>query len=113
MKTADPFYKSKRWERLREVALQRDGYMCQQSKRYGLTKQAEMVHHILPRENFPELQWSLWNLISLTNKEHDKLHDRASGKLTDEGMKLVRRLARDRGLDLLKIEARLENAHEC
>lgn len=107
MKTADPFYKSKKWENIRARALKRDGYMCQQSKRYGLARSAEMVHHILPREVFPEYQFSLWNLISLTNKEHDKLHDRASDKLTAEGMRLVRKLARDRGLSIEALEQRL------
>lgn len=107
MKTADSFYKSKKWENIRARALKRDGYMCQQSKRYGLARSAEIVHHILPREVFPEYQFSLWNLISLTNKEHDKLHDRASDKLTAEGMRLVRKLARDRGLSIEALEQRL------
>lgn len=107
MKEADPFYKSKRWLYVREQALRRDGYICQQSKRYGLARSAEMVHHILPREVFPEYQYCLWNLISLTNKEHDKLHDRVSNKLTAEGMRLVRKLARDRGLSIEALEQRL------
>jgi 5-methylcytosine-specific restriction endonuclease McrA len=107
MKQADPFYKSKRWLHVRDQALKRDEYICQQSKRYGLARSAEMVHHILPRELFPEYQYCLWNLISLTNKEHDKLHDRASDKLTAEGMRLVRKLARDRGLSIEALEQRL------
>lgn len=107
MKDADPFYKSGRWNRLRSQAMRRDGYICQQSKRYGRITSAEMVHHILPRDIFPEYQWCLWNLVSLTNKEHDKLHDRVSNRLTDEGMRLVRRLVLERGLDLEEIEARL------
>ena len=107
MKDADPFYKSGRWNRLRSQAMRRDGYICQQSKRYGRVTSAEMVHHILPRDIFPEYQWCLWNLVSLTNKEHDKLHDRVTNRLTDEGMRLVRRLVLERGLDLEEIEARL------
>lgn len=107
MKDADPFYKSGRWNRLRSQAMRRDGYICQQSKRYGRITSAEMVHHILPRDIFPEYQWCLWNLVSLTNKEHDKLHDRVTNRLTDEGMRLVRRLVLERGLDLEEIEARL------
>lgn len=107
MKDADPFYKSGQWNRLRSQAMRRDGYICQQSKRYGRITSAEMVHHILPRDIFPEYQWCLWNLVSLTNKEHDKLHDRVTNRLTDEGMRLVRRLVLERGLDLEEIEARL------
>jgi len=109
VKQADPFYKSARWERLRCQAMKRDGYMCQQSKRYGRMVSAEVVHHILPREYFPECQWSLWNLVSLTSKEHDRLHDRVTGRLTDEGMRLVKRLALDRGLDLNKIEKKMND----
>lgn len=107
MRSPDPFYKSARWERLRRQAMRRDGYICQQSKRYGRITSAEMVHHILPREDFPEYQWSLWNLVALTNKEHDRLHDRVTDRLTDEGMRLVRKLALERGLDLKEIEARM------
>lgn len=107
MKSADPFYKSKRWERLRATAMKRDEYLCQESKRYGRLKPAEMVHHVLPREDFPEYQFCLWNLISLTNKEHDKMHDRASGKLTAAGKDLAKRIARLKGLDFSKLEDRL------
>lgn len=110
MKSADPFYKSKRWERLRQAALKRDGYMCQLSKRYGIIREAEMVHHILPRKIFPEYQWSLWNLISLSNKEHDKLHYRSGDDLTDEGKNLIKRLATSRGLDISTIFDRLEGS---
>lgn len=107
MKSADPFYKSRRWERLRAMALKRDEYLCQESKRYGRLKPAEMVHHVLPREDFPEYQFCLWNLISLTNKEHDRMHDRASGKLTTAGKDLAKRIARLKGLDFSKLEDRL------
>lgn len=100
MKQADPYYKSRRWEHLREVILRRDGYMCQVSKRYGRMKQATTVHHIFPREIYPEYQWQAWNLISVAGEIHDTLHDRVTGDLTEKGAELLRRTARRRGMSV-------------
>jgi len=100
MKQADSFYKSRRWERLRSVILRRDGYQCQISRRYGKHIQADTVHHIFPREEFPEYQWEAWNLVSLAGDVHNRLHDRVTNALTDEGAELLRRTARRRGLDV-------------
>lgn len=47
-------YDSKRWDRIKSLALRRDGYRCQLSKRYGRAVQAEVVHHIYPVEDYPE-----------------------------------------------------------
>ena len=87
-KRVDPFYKSARWLRLREAVLRRDGYMCQISKRYGKRVQATTVHHIFPRDEYPEYQWEPWNLISLSGARHDELHDRTTGALTEKGQNL-------------------------
>lgn len=100
MKQADPFYKTKRWERMRESVLRRDGYMCRESARYGKRKSANTVHHIFPRDIFPEYQWEPWNLISLAGDVHDEMHDRQTGALTEKGMEWVRRTARRRGMEI-------------
>lgn len=100
MKKADPFYKSKRWLARREAVLRRDGYMCRESARYGKRKAANTVHHIFPRDLFPEYQWEGWNLISLAADVHDEMHDRITGELTDKGKELLRRTARRRGMDV-------------
>lgn len=99
-KRADPFYKSKRWERIRAAALARDGYICQESKRYGKMVSADTVHHIFPRDEFPEYQYCMWNLVSLTSARHDEMHDRETGRLTDKGADLLRRVARRRGMEV-------------
>ena len=44
-----------RWKRLRNYVMARDGYRCQESLRYGQSVQAEMVHHIYPVREYPEL----------------------------------------------------------
>lgn len=99
-KIADPFYKSGRWIRLREAVLRRDGYMCQVSRRYGKRAEATTVHHVFPRELFPEYQWEPWNLISLAGDVHDSMHDRITGELTEKGMELLRRVARRQGVEV-------------
>ena len=84
-------YKDKRWRDLAARAMRRDGYMCQLSKRYGKQVPAELVHHIYPVDEYPEYGYYLWNLISLSNAEHNKLHDRDTGELTAAGVALMRR----------------------
>ena len=91
---ADPFYTSTRWRALRKSIMRRDGYMCQISKRYGRMVQAQVVHHIFPREEFPEYQYEPWNLISVTIEQHHRLHDRTNDRLSREGIELLRRTAR-------------------
>ena len=85
------FYKTTKWKRKRELILKRDGYLCQYWKRYGKTIPAETVHHILPREDYPEYALTNWNLIALSNDAHNKMHNRTSGELTEEGRRLVER----------------------
>ena len=65
--------------------------MCQISKRYGKQVPAELVHHIYPVDEYPEYAYCLWNLISLSNVEHNKLHDRVTRQLTVDGLALMRR----------------------
>ena len=84
-------YKCKRWRDLAARAMRRDGYKCQLSARYGRSVEADMVHHIYPVDQYPEYGYCLWNLISLSNAEHNKLHDRDTGELTAAGVALMRR----------------------
>lgn len=84
-------YDSSKWDKIKSLALRRDGYQCQLSKRYGKVAQAEVVHHIYPVEDYPEYAYCLWNLISLTRAEHNKLHDRKTDILTEKGKSLMRR----------------------
>lgn len=100
---SDPFLESKKWKRLRESILTRDGYMCQYCKRFGKRRQADHVHHVLPREFFPEYSYTPWNLISLCKECHDKMHYRSDRTLTDTGKELARIVARKNFLDLEKI----------
>ena len=77
--------KNKRWRRLREQALRRDGYHCRESARYGKRVPAKTVHHVWPAEDYPEFAYCLWNLVSLSLEKHDAMHVRTTRKLTPLG----------------------------
>lgn len=83
--------KNKRWRRLRELALARDGELCQESLRYGKTVTATEVHHIWPAEEYPEYAYCLWNLVSLSKAKHDAMHERLTRRLTPLGESWRRR----------------------
>lgn len=87
-------YKSKQWRELRKYILIRDGYLCQYYKGYGKSKPATMVHHIYPADKYPELFFNPNNLISLSNEAHNKMHNRETDELTEDGLLLQRRYRR-------------------
>ncbi len=89
-------YHSTRWKKKRAHILKRDGYMCQDCKRYGKRVDATMVHHIYPAEEYPEYQWCDWNLIAMCGKSHEKMHDKTNDRLTVEGERLKQTADRHR-----------------
>lgn len=90
----NPFYKTGQWKRKRITTFKRDKYQCQECKRYGKSREANTVHHIHPLRDRPELRLTDWNLISLCNKCHEKMHDRTTDELTAIGMQWVERVER-------------------
>lgn len=91
-------YNTKRWKHLREVILKRDKYMDQMELRTGRRVNAETVHHIFPVDMYPQYQWCSWNLISLTNENHELMHNRVTGGLSSAGQRLMRETAEKRGI---------------
>ena len=91
------FYKSERWKKKRKRILRRDKYICQESKRYGESEEATTVHHIYPLEEYPELAFENWNLISVSKKRHDTFHDRKTGKITEKGQYWQRKRKKEFG----------------
>ena len=77
-------YSTHKWKHLAAGILRRDGYRCQVSKRYGKQVPAEVVHHIYPVDEYPEYAYCPWNLIALSRAEHNALHDRTTGALTEK-----------------------------
>ena len=75
-----PFYHTLAWKRARAAALQRDQGMCAECMRqfragYGIRpRRAEMVHHIVPVKERPDLALELDNLQSLCYMHHEQLH---------------------------------------
>ncbi len=73
------FYKTSKWKHKRLAALRRDGYLCQNCKRYGRMTPATTVHHIQHLEDRPDLALDAKNLISLCAACHDKAHPEKGG----------------------------------
>lgn len=75
-----PFYHTMAWKRVRALALMRDQGMCAECMRrfragYGIRpKRADMVHHIVPVKERPDLALELDNLESLCWEHHEQLH---------------------------------------
>lgn len=94
----DDFYDSPKWQRVRKRCLLRDKYQDVYARRYGRVAYAEVVHHIFPRDEFPEYEYAMWNLISVSRQTHNTFHDRDTDELTDTGRELLRRTARKNGI---------------
>ena len=93
-------YKEPRWVKLRERVLKRDKYIDQYLYRYGKVKQAELVHHIFPVNDFPEYQYEEWNLISITKKTHEKFHIKETQLLSKTGLELLIRTAKRNNIEV-------------
>lgn len=77
--------------------------MDQLDLRNGQHNQAQVVHHILPREQYPQYAWSRWNLISLTSRNHELMHNRLTGELSTIGRDLMMETAAKRGIKLSRL----------
>lgn len=95
MKVVQPFYRKRKWLKKRNRILKRDNYECQLSKRYGKSIDAEVVHHIYPLEDYPGIAYEDWNLISLSNTMHNKVHDRKNNKIIGEGKNLQKKFEKE------------------
>lgn len=89
---------------MKDSIMLRDKYIDQVALRYSpFPVQAQIVHHIFPRESFPEYEWSSWNLVSVSRATHNRLHDRDTDMLTDEGMALLKRTAKKQKINLGRV----------
>lgn len=88
----DPFYLSPAWKRKARQIMIRDRYQCQISKRYGRLRPAELVHHVFPKDEFPEYAYKDWNLIAVSRDAHHRLHN-PDGDLSEFGREVLRRIA--------------------
>lgn len=93
-------YQSRRWIRKREHILHRDKHMDQYALRHGVRAEANLVHHILPAQEYPEYQWEDWNLISVSESTHRMLHEKYTGRLSPDGWELATETADANGIKL-------------
>ena len=84
-------YGGSRWKKKRKHILRLDGYKCKIAAMYGRTEEATIVHHIYPAELYPEYAWCDWNLISVSMASHNKLENRTTQELTEQGRRLMER----------------------
>ena len=97
-------YKDEKWVRKRNHILKRDKYIDQYLLRQGQKVEANLVHHILPAEDYPEYRYCDWNLISVSHRTHNKiLHEKYSGKLTNAGKLLAQETAALNGVKLTTV----------
>lgn len=95
------WYDAKRWKEKRKHILLRDKWIDQYLLRQGVKVEANTVHHILPREEYPQYAMADWNLISVSENTHKKiLHQKYTGKLTKVGRLLMQETAYRNGVKL-------------
>lgn len=87
-------YDSARWKALRERVLAASGYKDELERRSGRSIPADTVHHIFPRDKYPQYQLKRWNLIAVSNDTHERLHNRGTGDLSALGYSLMEETAK-------------------
>lgn len=98
---SDQFIWSKKWRDKSHKILRRDNYLDQ----YVLKTEhrmipADMVHHILPREDFPQYAMEDWNLIAVSKQTHNRILHTIKGKLTRAGKALMYETAWRNGIKM-------------
>lgn len=96
-------YNSKRWEKKRAHILKRDKYLDQVQLRRGVRIEANLVHHILPAEDWPEYRWEDWNLVAINDRTHRELHEPYTKALTPAGWELAQEVADAHGIRLTTV----------
>ena len=97
------FYYRKRWLDLRNSVLRAAKYVDQLMIREGKMIPADRVHHIFPREKYPEYQYCRWNLIAISNETHGRLHERVGGDLSMLGWELLMETAQKQGIPITRV----------
>jgi 5-methylcytosine-specific restriction endonuclease McrA len=70
---------SKKWKNKRQYILHRDGFLCQECRKYGRNVEAKIVHHIVEVDDEPSLKMVNNNLISVCYSCHNRLHPEKGG----------------------------------
>ena len=70
--SATEFYKSAAWQKARALSIAAHYGLCQDCLEQGRFKRADMVHHVKPLRDYPELALEQSNLRPLCNRCHGK-----------------------------------------
>ncbi len=68
-------YNTRQWRKVRKMKLN-EYPLCANCEVVGLTVTADMVHHIKPVSEHPELAFDIDNLMSLCNQCHNSIEAR-------------------------------------
>nr|DAO08734.1 MAG TPA: HNH endonuclease [Caudoviricetes sp.] len=79
-KRSAAFYHSSQWQKVRDMALRRDGYQCQRCKARGIVCPAEEVHHIKALRVDWSRRLDLRNLVCLCHRCHMEVEKGAPGE---------------------------------
>lgn len=100
----EQFLQSKAWKTKRQNILRRDGYIDQYEKATtGKIKPGHIVHHILPKEQFPQYALADWNLTTVGTYTHRAVLHTRTGSLTKAGEALMRETAAKNGIQLHRV----------
>lgn len=81
---ASKFYKSLKWQNMRDNIIKRDKGLCVDCLKNGMITTAEEVHHIIPitesNINDPSITLNPDNLVSLCRECHKARHNNKSSK---------------------------------
>lgn len=97
------FYDTKKWIRLRESVLVAAEYKDQLALREGRMLPAQTVHHIFPRDKYPEYELQRWNLIAVSMETHNLLHNRLDRGLSPLGWDLLVETAQRHGIPISRL----------
>lgn len=79
-KESEPFYHTGVWKRTAAERMRMDNYLCCDcmerfhSGGRGKVRDAEVVHHVIPRSERPDLELDIQNLRSLCKQCHNQRH---------------------------------------
>lgn len=83
------FYNSKAWEVCRTNVLIRDYYLCQECLKDKRIKIYDVVHHIKPLRDYPELSLVESNLISLCHACHNRIESKNEQEIENKDINLI------------------------
>ena len=102
------WYRTARWQKLRQVILLRDGFTCQmsgaplrggRSDKTGSILRPAVIDHLMPHNGQADLFWDPDNLWAISADMHDTVCQAIEAKLTGEAARAAKIAHRVVGID--------------